>query len=242
MGCTLNPTGSVLVVSFAIVTVSLGMYLAYITTEQSKDPYGIVREATLVFRYVGPLGVIGVQVILPHAFWNPGNLVIAVAFLLYTYLITPHQVLLSRGEDAKIQQNFKNRGTSINDFTYVVKAFDKMVQDPKQRGMFEDYLQAHYCYESLRFFDEANDWESRFFDMGQKTALSRANKLFYLFIREAGPMACNISSVHWNNLKKKLDSGEDIGHDVFHECRDEVKGLMVKDTFTLFLLTNDEIT
>ncbi|XP_065062355.1 regulator of G-protein signaling rgs-2-like isoform X1 [Rhopilema esculentum] len=107
-------------------------------------------------------------------------------------------------------------------------SFDKLMESPVGRKLFQEFLQSQYSDENLRFWLAADDYQSRSPDERKETA----RKVYEDFISTISPCEVSIDAKLRAHIEDNLDSGDP---DLFLNAKNYIYNLMSLDCFPRFI-------
>jgi hypothetical protein len=109
---------------------------------------------------------------------------------------------------------------------------DDVLADPVRKNKLYDHLTRELSHESILFMDAVTKYKRLYEKEGKN---SRAREVYDTFIRPRSHLEINISHATRDKVIDEVERGRDIGKNVFDDAYEEVKYMLLTDSFARFL-------
>lgn len=106
--------------------------------------------------------------------------------------------------------------------------FDSLLRHSVGQKVFQEFLQAQFSDENLRFWIEAE----KYLHMPEEDRMKRAKSLYEDFVSSISPCEVSLDAFHRNQIEKEMSSAP---KNLFKEAQDYIYCLMYRDCFPRFL-------
>ncbi|GBG26523.1 Regulator of G-protein signaling 12 [Hondaea fermentalgiana] len=207
---------------------------------RAPDPLGIRRELTLVWTLGLLLFLVSVLGLI-----DPGSLRTEGTFdyhyfgvfIIYAIQIVQCVVPVAYTYNRKSLEHFKSGYT-----------FDQALNRPDFKQVFSQYLASEFSMENMLFLDAVQRYKNSFRnaaeDAARETAV-RAVELYNTFLKDNSMLEVNVSSEQKRSVREQLQpflgaiDSADVElppeMDIFDVCEEEIKKLLMTDSFPRFL-------
>jgi hypothetical protein len=110
-----------------------------------------------------------------------------------------------------------------------------ILADKELCDAFEQHLVQEFGIESLLFVKDVALWKSTFYDIAANARRSRAQKIFATYIAADGMFSVNIPGGVATDLKRTLNSPEELKVELFDEADDEIRFLLTIGAMSRFM-------
>lgn len=226
--CKMDLNEIVFYITSLVILIVVGLYIAAPLYKDQPDPLGMLKEFMLVWTVSGSIGVLALllHAIDPNQLYYPrGEFVwrwiLFICELSVMFFQTTYQFIEVR--------RWRHRTLVLGSGLTAKELFKEIYRDPTLHNLLRAHMQAELNDEALLFLQEVDAWKL-LKDGRQRTA----RFIYDTYLRTGSPNEVNISSAHAEAVMLRCEKGN-VNEDVFNECVDEIKGLIVVDVLPRFL-------
>uniref|UniRef100_A0A7M5WRJ7 RGS domain-containing protein n=1 Tax=Clytia hemisphaerica TaxID=252671 RepID=A0A7M5WRJ7_9CNID len=106
--------------------------------------------------------------------------------------------------------------------------FERLLRHNVGQKVFQEFLQAQFSDENLRFWIEAE----KYLNMTEEERMKRAKSLYEDFVSSISPCEVSLDAYHRNQIEKEMDTAP---KNLFKNAQDYIYCLMYRDCFPRFL-------